>query len=134
MTARFSGGHILTIFKSKYPDIGLSDLSITERVFENLTTRPDAVVLTDGPTGRSLTAAAFMDQVKRLAGGLTQNGLGKGHTIALMAPNMPEYCTTFHGVAWAGGTITTINPTYTASEVNHQLIDSGASTWRTITR
>ena len=122
----------MTIFKSKYPDIGLSDLSITERVFENLTTRPDAVVLTDGPTGRSLTAAAFMDQVKRLAGGLTQNGLGKGHTIALMAPNMPEYCTTFHGVAWAGGTITTINPTYTASEVNHQLIDSGAEALVTI--
>ena len=122
----------MTIFTSPYADVAISDLSITQRVFSNLETRPDDVVLTDGPSGRSLTASMFMDQVRRLAGGLTARGLGKGHTIALMAPNMPEYCTLFHAVAWAGGTITTINPTYTASEVNHQLVDSGAEALVTI--
>ncbi len=122
----------MTIYTSPYDDVALTDQSITERVFENLQTRLDDVVLTDGPTGRSLTAAAFMDQVKSLAGGLTEKGLGKGHTIALMAPNMPEYCTVFHGVAWAGGTITTINPTYTAAEVTHQLNDSRAEALVTI--
>eukprot|EP01035_Chromulina_nebulosa_P034910 gene34910-46898_t len=59
-------------------------------------------------------------------GGLTAAGLGAGKTIALMAPNMPEYCVVFHAVAWAGGTITTLNPSYTAPEVAHQLADSGA--------
>jgi len=68
------------------------------------------VVLTDGTTGRALTAAEFTDQVKRLAGGLTARGFGAGHTVALMAPNLPEYCVVFHAVAWAGGTITTLNP------------------------
>ncbi len=33
----------------------------------------------------------------------------------------------FHGVAMAGGTVTTINPTYTSHEVHHQLTDAGAS-------
>ena len=107
-------------------DIALRDQSITERVFENLVTRADDTVLTCGMTGTALTAAEFMAQVKSLAGGLTARGMGKGRTVALMAPNVPQYCVVFHAVAWAGGTITTINPTYTAAEVAHQLRDSGA--------
>ena len=116
----------MTIFQSTFDDVALRDISITDRVFEGLRTRPDEVVLTDGPTGRSLTAAQFMDQVAALAGGLTARGVGAGHTVALMAPNCPEYCVVFHAVAYAGGTITTINPTYTAAEVRHQLQDSQA--------
>lgn len=107
-------------------EIALRDQSITERVFENLETRPDDVVLTDGMTGTTMTAAEFMGQVKALAGGLTARGVGAGKTVALMSPNIPHYCVVFHAVAWAGGTITTINPTYTAAEVTHQLRDSGA--------
>lgn len=113
-------------------DIALRDQSITQRVFENLVTRPDATVLTDGITGTTLTAAAFMAEVKALAGGLTARGFGAGKTVALMSPNIPHYCVVFHAVAWAGGTITTINPTYTAAEVTHQLHDSGADLLITI--
>lgn len=113
-------------------DIALRDQSITERVFENLSTRPDAVVLTDGISGASMTAVDFMAQVKQLAGGLTARGFGAGKTVALMSPNIPHYCVVFHAVAWAGGTITTINPTYTASEVAHQLRDSAADILITI--
>jgi 4-coumarate--CoA ligase len=107
-------------------DLALRDQSITERVFENLTTRESEVVLTDGTTGAEMTAADFMAQVKQLAGGLTARGFGAGKTVALMSPNNPQFCVVFHAVAWAGGTVTTINPTYTASEVSHQLRDSGA--------
>jgi len=123
---------MMTDYTSRLPDIALSDQSITERVFAGLETRPSETVLIDGPSGRSITASEFIDQVKRLAGGLNAKGLGKGHTIALMAPNMPEFCVVFHGVAWAGGTITTINPTYTATEVSHQLTDSTADILITI--
>jgi len=119
-------------FSSPHADIEISDASITERVFAGLENRPNETVLIDGPSGRSLTAAEFIDQVKRLAGGLNAKGLGKGHTIALMAPNIPEFCVVFHGVAWAGGTITTINPTYTTAEVSHQLKDSAADILITI--
>jgi 4-coumarate--CoA ligase len=49
-----------------------------------------------------------------------------------MAPNLPEYAVVFHGVATAGGTNTTINPTYTADEVRHQLQDSKATLLVTI--
>ena len=32
----------------------------------------------------------------------------------------------FHGVALAGGVVTTINPTYTEREIHHQLVDADA--------
>ncbi len=117
----------MTIFESPFPDIAPRNQSVTERVFEGLAPRGNAIVLTDGSTGRTVTASALIDQIKRLAGGLNARGTGTGTTIALMAPNIPEYATIFHGVAFAGGTITTINPTYTAAEVAHQLNDSGAT-------
>lgn len=116
----------MTIHNSPFPDVAITDQTITERVFAGLINRPNEVVLTDGPSGQSMTAAAFMERVKRLAGGLTAAGLGAGKTVALMAPNIPEFCVIFHGVAWAGGTITTLNPTYTGPEVTHQLDDAGA--------
>lgn len=122
----------MTIYTSPYPDVPTTDLSITERVFQGLENRPDEVALTDGSSGRSMTASAFMDQVKRMAGGLAAAGFGTGHTVAIMAPNIPEYCVVFHAVAWGGGTITTLNPTYTANEVAHQMADSGAEILITI--
>ena len=119
-------------YQTTAADIALRDQSITQRIFENLETRPDAIVLTDGMSGAAMTAADFMTQVKQLAGGLTARGMGAGKTVALMSPNIPHYCVVFHAVAWAGGTITTINPTYTASEVAHQLRDSAADLLITI--
>lgn len=49
-----------------------------------------------------------------------------------MLPNLPEFFICFHGAAWAGATITTVNPTYTAAELRHQLNDSGAEILITI--
>jgi 4-coumarate--CoA ligase len=122
----------MTIFTSPYPDVPTTDLSITERVFQGLENRVEEVVLTDGPSGRTMTAGDFIEQVKSMAGGLTAAGFGAGHTVAIMAPNIPEYCVVFHAVAWGGGTITTLNPTYTANEVAHQLADAGAELLITI--
>ena len=116
----------MTHYQNPRADILLNDQSITERVFAGLENRPDEIVLTNGATGQHLTAKAFMDAVKSLAGGLTTKGFGKGSTVALIAANSPEFCVVFHAVAWAGGTVTTFNPTYTAAEINHQLNDSGA--------
>ena len=122
----------MTIFTSPLPAIAVQDVTITQRLFQGLEAHPDRVVLIDGPTGRSLTGQALMDGIRSLAGGLTEAGFGAGHVVALMAPNLPEYATVFHGVAWAGGTITTINPTYTEHEVRHQLNDSRAEMLITI--
>jgi 4-coumarate--CoA ligase len=117
----------MTIHFSPLGSLAQRDISITERVFQGVATRQGEPVLIEGPTGRSMTGHEFMAGVKALAGGLAERGFGKGATVAIMAPNMPEFCTVFHAVAWAGGTVTTVNPTYTAQELNHQLMASAAT-------
>lgn len=114
------------IHKSPYPPITLTGESITERVLRGLGSDPARVVLIDGPSGREMTAGELEDGIRRLAGGLKARGIGKGDVVAILAPNCPDYAVVFHGVAFAGATVTTINPTYTAPEVTHQLEDSGA--------
>jgi len=116
----------MTHYETAASDLPLSTLSVTERVFEGLAPRLEDVVIIDGIDGRKFTAGDVIDHVKRLAGGLRAAGHVPQKPIALMAPNSPEYCIIFHAVAWAGGTITTLNPTYTAHEIRHQLRDSGA--------
>jgi acyl-CoA synthetase (AMP-forming)/AMP-acid ligase II len=120
------------MFKSPLADVQLRDISITERLFEGLARGVDRPVLIDGPSGAALTGAALRDRIERLAGGMAAEGIGPGSVVALMAPNMPDYAVVFHAVAYAGATLTTINPTYTAPEVTHQLKDSGAGILITI--
>ena len=114
------------IHNSLLPDITVPETLLTPFVMQHAERLSDEPALVEGSTGRTLTYGEFSEQVKALAGGLKQRGLGKGDVLAIMAPNVPEYAVAFHGTAWAGCTVTTVNPTYTAQEVKHQLKDSGA--------
>ncbi|MEM7724036.1 MAG: AMP-binding protein [Pseudomonadota bacterium] len=116
----------MTIYPSLHGTVDIPAMSITETLFEGLGGRENEVAVIDGPTGRGLTAGTLMRMIRRLAGGLTERGVLPGGTVALLAPNIPEYPVVFHGVAYGGGTVTTINPTYTAPEIRHQLLDAGA--------
>ncbi|WP_380168162.1 AMP-binding protein [Jannaschia sp. R86511] len=108
------------------PAVDVPDVLLTPYVLGRAAELADRPALVDGPTGRVLTYADLDAGVRSLAGGLLARGHAPGDAVALMAPNVPEYAVVFHGVAFAGGTISTINPTYTAHEVGQQLRDSGA--------
>ncbi|KAF0676294.1 AMP-binding protein [Profundibacterium mesophilum] len=114
------------LYKSESADVTIPERSVTSLVLETLERRGGATVLTEGTSGRSMSGAELAAGIRKLAGGLAKRGIGPGSRVALMAPNIPEYCLVFHAVLWAGATITTVNPTYTAHELNHQLVDSGA--------
>ncbi len=114
------------IHRSPLPDVAIPDLSITDYVFAAVAQHGDKVAVTDG-TGISYTFDELHDAVRRLGGGLQAQGVGSGVTLAILAPNIPEYALVFHAVALAGATVTTINPTYRTEEVSHQLNDAGAS-------
>jgi acyl-CoA synthetase (AMP-forming)/AMP-acid ligase II len=114
------------IYKSPLPDITVPDTLLGPFVLQHAERLANEPALVEGATGRTLTYAEFVHAMQSLAGGLAARGFGKGDVLALMAPNVPEYAVAFHGAAWAGGAVTTINPTYTAGEVKHQLMDSGA--------
>ncbi len=105
------------IHVSPLPAVEIPDLPLTSYCFEQVAERADQPALVDGPSGRAVTYGQLHEQVRRFAGGLAAKGFGPGDTLALLSPNIPEYAVVFHGVAMAGGAITTINPTYTAEEI-----------------
>lgn len=116
----------MIIHESPLPDVDIPPVPVTSFVLRTAAQHPDRVALMDGPTGRSLTYGQLSAAIHAFAGGLAARGLGPGSTIALMAPNIPEYAIVFHGAAVAGVAVSTINPTYTAEEVRFQLLDSQA--------
>jgi long-chain acyl-CoA synthetase len=53
--------------------------------------------------------------------------LAKGDRVAIMLPNVLQYPVAIMAVLRAGLTLVNTNPLYTARELKHQLVDSGAS-------
>ena len=117
----------MTIIKSKIPDITYPDSPLTTYIFEELMDQLDSVAIVDGPTGRSYTYGQLLDAIQRFAGALTERKMESGEVLAIVSPNLPEYAIAMHGTLYAGGTVTTINPTYTAKEIIKQLENSGAT-------
>jgi acyl-CoA synthetase (AMP-forming)/AMP-acid ligase II len=112
------------IHRSPLPDIEIPEMLVTELVLGRADSRRDKPALIDAPTGRVMTYGELDGAVRRLAGGLVARSVEPGAVVAMMAPNLPEYAVAFHGVAFAGGVVTTINPTYTAREIRHQIEDA----------
>lgn len=78
--------------------------------------------------GGQLTYQQLVNQVERFANALAQLGVKKGDRVALMLPNSLHYMIAFFGAMRIGAIIVNNNPTYTARELKHQLVDSGAET------
>ena len=120
------------IHTSPLPDVEIPDVTITQHVLRRAEELADQVAICDAGGASEYTFAQLSGAIASLAGGLAARGFGPGSVLGLMAPNIPEYAIAFHGVATAGGAVTTINPTYGASEVRFQLQDAGASILVTI--
>ncbi len=75
----------------------------------------------------TMTYAEYAERARHFAAWLQQNaGLKKGDRIAVMLPNVLQYPIALYGSMLAGLTIVNTNPLYTARELEHQLVDSGA--------
>lgn len=70
---------------------------------------------------------ATLDRLSRdFASALQARGIVQGDRVALMMPNILQYPVALFGVLRAGGVVVNTNPMYTARELRHQLLDSGA--------
>ena len=116
----------MRVHTSPFPDIEIPEGTITDYVLRRVDDLPEQPAIIDGPSGRTVTYRGLANLIGRLAAGLAARGFGNGDVFGVLLPNLPEYAVVFHGVATVGGTSTTINPTYTAEEINYQLVDSGA--------
>ena len=116
------------VITSHLPDVSIPDVPITSYVFENAAAHAGKAALVDGPSGRSYDYGTLQMMVQRFAGGLVARGFQPGEVLMILSPNIPEYAIALHGTLVCGGTVTVVNPTYTARELRHQIEDSGA-TW-----
>ena len=64
---------------------------------------------------------------RNFAAALQDMGMEQGDRIALMMPNLLQYPVALFGALRAGLVVVNTNPMYTARELRHQLLDSGAT-------
>jgi long-chain acyl-CoA synthetase len=75
---------------------------------------------------KSITFAELDRMSQHMAAWLQARGLKQGARVAIMLPNVLQYPIAMAAVLRAGYVIVNVNPLYTARELQHQLIDSGA--------
>jgi acyl-CoA synthetase (AMP-forming)/AMP-acid ligase II len=112
--------------RSRFPDVEIPDVPITDFVLARAGELGDKPALIDGPSGRTIAYAQLAESARAGAAGLAQRGFGKGDIFAHYAPNLPEYAVAFHAVATVGGVNTTANPLLTVEELTAQLRHCGA--------
>lgn len=76
--------------------------------------------------GAELSYAELDYLTRNFAAALQNMGMVQGDRIALMMPNTLQYPVALFGALRAGLIIVNTNPMYTARELRHQLVDSGA--------
>jgi long-chain acyl-CoA synthetase len=76
--------------------------------------------------GAEITYSELEYLTRNFAAALQKMGLKQGDRIALMMPNILQYPVALFGALRAGLVIVNTNPMYTARELRHQLVDSGA--------
>ncbi len=76
--------------------------------------------------GAELSFTELEYLTRNFAASLQDMGLQQGDRIALMMPNLLQYPVALFGALRAGLIVVNTNPMYTARELRHQLLDSGA--------
>jgi len=117
--AEYPAGVSAEVDMNEFPSV----VSVLEKAIDTYRDRPAFAnlgkVLTYGEIDRlSRQFAAYL---------LGELGLKKGDRVAIMLPNCLQYPIAIFGTLRAGLTVVNVNPMYTARELKHQLVDSGAS-------
>jgi len=76
--------------------------------------------------GAELSYSELDYLTRNFATALQNMGMQQGDRIALMMPNILQYPVALFGALRAGLVVVNTNPMYTARELRHQLVDSGA--------
>jgi fatty-acyl-CoA synthase len=85
---------------------------------------PDKTAVIHGE--RRLTYAELEARCRRLASALARRGIGRGDTVAIMAPNVPALLEAHYGVPMAGGVLNALNYRLDARTIAFTLEHGGA--------
>jgi len=118
--------------RSPYPDVEIPEVSLFDFLFRDFGDRVDAPAFLDGGSGAAITYRELTVMVEKIAAALAERGVVAGDVVGIQSPNTPYYAAVFHGVLRANAIVTSANSLYTAGELAHQLVDSGAKLLFTI--
>jgi long-chain acyl-CoA synthetase len=76
---------------------------------------------------RSVTWGQYRDRVARLISGLSDLGIGRGDSVAVLLSNRSEFYEVLAACVWSGVDWTPLNQRLTVGEISYILEDSGAS-------
>ena len=76
--------------------------------------------------GRQLSYGELDDLAGRVSAALRARGIGRGDTIALHLPDIPEFIICYLGIVRADAIAVSVNPSLTRPEVTFLLEDSGS--------
>ncbi len=82
--------------------------------------------------GKHTTYAELGAEVRRLTGALKELGVRPHTKVGLCLPNCPQFVIGYFAILRAGGTVVNFNPLYSASELAHQIQDSGTEVMITL--
>ncbi|KAJ9604703.1 hypothetical protein H2200_010817 [Cladophialophora chaetospira] len=114
---------------SSYPPLDIPNVNLWSFLFSRSDQPyPDAKVLfSDAEAPRAYTYHAVRDATIKFGSGLlAEYDWKKGDVVALFSPNDVDYPLVMLGTLWAGGIVSLVNSSYTASELEFQLVDSAA--------
>src|SRR5580692_7200850 len=119
------------IWLKSYPpgvpaEVDPSQLRTLKELIEQACTRhPQRVAFIQ--MGAELTYRQLDELSQAFAAWLQHEGFAKGDRIAIMLPNTLQYPIALFGALRAGVVVVNTNPLYTATELEYQLTDSGAT-------
>lgn len=116
--------------KNVAPGLTYEEKTFAEKFAETVAKYPDKTALIY--MGRSLSFREVDELSNRLANFLIASGLRPDDVVGLHMPNIPANYIGVIGVQKAGCVSTGLSPLLTASEMQHQLIDSGTKVVLTV--
>ncbi|XP_049875369.1 uncharacterized protein LOC126373308 [Pectinophora gossypiella] len=115
------------IVKSPFKNIEIPNCTLFDYVWQNLERWPERTLSVCAVTGRGYTYEQAFTLSSAFAANLRKKfKIRDGDTVSVMLPNIPDFPLVATGILEAGGVISTINPVYTANEIQRQLLMSKA--------
>src|SRR5262249_59010115 len=80
-----------------------------------------------GAERRAVTYEALFRDVRGIAAGLAERGVGDGARVGLGLPNGADLIAGYYATWYAGGVAVPVNPSASDPEIEHQLADAAVS-------
>ena len=108
------------------------ELNLYSHVYRHFSKYGSRVAVVDGVSGREYTFNEVDESTAKFSSALNRMGFSRGSVLSICSPNVPEYCSVFFGALASGGTVSPINPTYTAEELAYQFQNSATDVIATV--